>query len=292
MRYADNTFSKKSDHRIDFISKSVSVLLGLVPWLRIRSTNAKPNLLQWLYFSFVLLTVFYWVVMTVFREYILQFFRPRISLTTFAIISAGTLAFINVLVVMSVHLWKYKSYNTLLTYFSNTDDILNKYIIRNMKLDKLYYLKILLAKVIIPLVCATIHTYLAFISFWGLGIEALQKYHIVFTVIIVRHYIEQINCRYEAVGNVLLRNLKPDLISCETEVETCLFDMIECVIKLEDQVGLINDIYGWFFVVLMVHNVCCFQYYFITTIVFYRYNIGLEYTITIASWVCLSVVSK
>lgn len=291
MKFFNPKYSASTDQRSYILARIFYMILGLIPWCSITPLKSKPKWYRRIYLIIILSGMLILALTSLLKEMFNFYFPRRFTIITFDTVYTSTMVFINFYTILSVHFWKYETYNDMLSGFIELDRIIDKYIIKNKRINWRSCLKILNFKLFIPLSTFAIHVYIAGSYLFVQAFEALQVYHMLFTVISVQYYMQQITYKYEALGDIISNNIRLEILEKfpKKEIEICLDDMLQCLITLNEQVRRVNKVYGFFILLLMVHSITSSLFYFEMALFFYIFNL-INFMFILLTWCFLTLV--
>lgn len=240
--FTNEDFNRKSDRRSYILSLLFWIALGLTPWPKSLRKNSYINATRRIYL-FLLSLVVCSSGAFIISQRIFIHRGGHIRYMVLMYISISLLAVMNVFILLNNIILKCHDYDEFLEKLSFVDELIWKYIRKISKQDFKYAAKVTFFNIVVHL------TLLMFMCIYrgdlGLAIEFIVRYRIIFKLLVIKHYIEQIGLRYEAIDTIL-KELFQNQIDTRIDTKYCLLDMLHCLQLMNTLIRLFNNVIGWF----------------------------------------------
>lgn len=289
MKFNDETYSKQTNPKHYIILKYLLVFIGITPLInsRIKEKHFISNIFKRLYFILLILGLVTSSIISIMDK------KTAPTLQSIAIILVGVmLSFLNLHDISSVNLWKNTNYTRLLLLYEEIDRIVHQNVCQNQSVDCKYLMKIIFWKIVLATIICGYHIGYSFSLGWSVWFDNLLKHLIVFKVVLLQHYIQQIKYRYEILGVILIKNIK--FYMQGDQAELCLLkvlkDVANITVNLNEMVDLINDIYGWFVLMFTLAITLQILLYINYSIAFFA-RFSMSWVIILVFWTCFYLVN-
>lgn len=267
---------------------------GVAPCFRLKTRYLKRLIFRGLYFVFSLVVVIICTALIIIekKQYLL---KKHLTVPAFiSLITPLLNCFLALQAMISIHFWLNERYHEFTSLFDKLDDLVYKYIRKVNVHDKKSYRKIILWKVIFPILfCLThiIYTYVFVSAMFCL--ETFMRHLMTFRVVMLQHYIQQIGYRYEIVERIVSTNTQDFMRGSmkEAQFKLALHDMAKILSILDDIIILFNKLFGWLLFMLMLCVIFGILYYINNAITFFKF-LNTQWVGIFIFWSCFHMVRK